>query len=92
MLRLQKWKLNKLCGLEGTKALGPDGFTFAFLKTHWECIKEDIVSFVKEFELSGCILKGSNSTFITLIPKKGDPLVLSDYRPQFGWGAVQDNC
>lgn len=31
------------------KALGPNGFTFAFLKAHWETIKGDILGFIKEF-------------------------------------------
>ncbi|GKB17358.1 hypothetical protein Tco_0851281 [Tanacetum coccineum] len=36
------------CG--GDKALGPDGFTFKFIKKHWEIIKDDIIAYVKEFE------------------------------------------
>lgn len=36
---------------------------------------------MKEFEDSGRIPKGCNSTFVTLIPKSGDPITLSDYRP-----------
>lgn len=66
---------------EGFKVPGPDGFTFAFFKTHWDCIKGDIVRFVKEFELTGCLPKGCNSTFITLIPKINDLILLSDYPP-----------
>lgn len=66
---------------EGSKAPGPDGFTFTFLKAHWDTIKGDVVAFVKEFEATGNIPKGCNSTFVTLIPKTSDPLTLSDYRP-----------
>lgn len=64
-----------------SKASGPDGFTFAFLKAHWETIKFDVMSSFQEFATSGKILKGGNSTFLTLIPKKSDPLSLDDYRP-----------
>lgn len=39
------------CG--GSKAAGPDGFTFNFLKQNWEVMKDDILKFVKEFELKG---------------------------------------
>lgn len=42
---------------EGTMSPGPDGYTFAFFKAQWECIKGDIVRFVKEFELTRCIPK-----------------------------------
>nr|KAJ0202709.1 hypothetical protein LSAT_V11C500285080 [Lactuca sativa] len=67
------------CGND--KASGPDGFTFKFLKEYWEVLKEDIVNFVKEFEVMGRISNGCNASFISLITKKSDPLVLSDYRP-----------
>lgn len=66
---------------EGSRAPGPDGFTFTFLKSHWDSTKGDIIEFVKEFEVIGRIPKGCNSTFVTLIPKCEDPLTLSDYRP-----------
>lgn len=67
--------------IEGSKAPGPDGFTFTFLKAHWNIIKEDVIAFVKEFEGTGLIPKGCNSTFLTLISKSGDPLTLTDFRP-----------
>lgn len=63
------------------EAPGPDGFTFAFIKPHWLTIKADILGFIKDFERSGKIVKGANSTFLTLIPKGGDPLTIIDYRP-----------
>ena len=34
-----------------------------------------------EFHATGNINKGCNSSFITLVPKTGDPLTLHDYRP-----------
>lgn len=63
------------------KAHGPDGFTFAFLKAHWDTIKNDIICYVKDFEIFGRLVKGGNSTFLTLIPKGDDPLSPADYRP-----------
>lgn len=67
------------CGVE--KAPGPDGFTFKFWKRYWDLIKADVISFVKDFELSGSFEVGCNSSFISLIPKVSDPLTLKDYRP-----------
>ncbi|GJX28628.1 putative RNA-directed DNA polymerase [Tanacetum coccineum] len=67
------------CG--GDKAPGPDRFTFKFVKKHWDVIKDDIVAYVKEFEATSYIPRGCNSSFIILIPKVEDPLVIGDYRP-----------
>ncbi|GJU86077.1 ribonuclease H-like domain-containing protein [Tanacetum coccineum] len=67
------------CG--GDKAPGPDRFSFKFLKAHWDIVSSDIIAYIREFESSSFIPKGRNSSFITLIPKCDDPLVLNDYRP-----------
>ncbi|GJW67194.1 hypothetical protein Tco_0121618 [Tanacetum coccineum] len=67
------------CG--GDKALGPDGFTFKFIKKHWEIIKDDIIAYVKEFEKRAYIPRGCNSSFITLILKIDDPLTIGEFRP-----------
>ncbi|GJZ36016.1 putative RNA-directed DNA polymerase [Tanacetum coccineum] len=67
------------CG--GEKAPGPNGLTFKLIKKHWSLFSEDIFSYVKEFESSGFIPRGCNSSFITLVPKIDDPLSLNDYRP-----------
>lgn len=66
---------------EGSKAPGPDGYTFTFIKKHWELLKKDIFSYVKEFEQKGRLTRGCNSTFLTLVPKVSDPFTLHDYRP-----------
>lgn len=67
------------CGND--KAPGPDGFTFKFLKNYWDLIKGDVIMLVKDFESSGILAKGCNSSFISLIPNSNDPLYLKDYRP-----------
>ncbi|GJT94691.1 putative RNA-directed DNA polymerase, eukaryota, reverse transcriptase zinc-binding domain protein [Tanacetum coccineum] len=65
----------------GEKPLGPDDFTFKFIKKHWDVFSHDIISFVKEFESSAFIPRGCNSSFITFVPKIDDPLNLNDFRP-----------
>ncbi|GKV05101.1 hypothetical protein SLEP1_g17145 [Rubroshorea leprosula] len=65
----------------GSKSPGPDGFNFNFIKKMWPTIKQDIVDFVKKFWANGRLVKGSNSSFIVLIPKKESPQGLGDYRP-----------
>ena len=61
--------------------MGPDGISFKFFNKYWKMLQHDIVSFVKDFEVSGLIPRGCNSSFITLVPKVEDPLVISDFRP-----------
>ena len=67
------------CGSE--KAPGPDGFNFTFIKHFWLVMQDDIMRFIKHFEAHGSLARGSNSSFITLLPKVKDPLILSDYTP-----------
>ncbi|GJU68923.1 putative RNA-directed DNA polymerase [Tanacetum coccineum] len=68
-------------GCEGSKAPGPDGFNFNFVKTYWNTIKSDFWDCIINFESSGHIANGCNPSFIVLIPKKLDSLGFSDYRP-----------
>nr|CCA65974.1 hypothetical protein [Beta vulgaris subsp. vulgaris] len=63
------------------KAPGPDGFNFKFIKNAWETIKEDVYTLVREFWATSKLPKGSNSTFITLIPKIDNPENFKDFRP-----------
>ncbi|GJY29375.1 putative RNA-directed DNA polymerase, eukaryota, reverse transcriptase zinc-binding domain protein [Tanacetum coccineum] len=64
-----------------SKTLGPDGFTFRFYKKHWNTIEHDIVLLLKYFEVSASIPRGCNSSFIILVPKVDDPLVVGDFCP-----------
>ncbi|GKV49436.1 hypothetical protein SLEP1_g56186 [Rubroshorea leprosula] len=66
---------------ERTKAPSPDGYNFNFLKFAWNILKEDFVSFFNEFHRNGRLVRGLNSSFLTLIPKKHNPTELKDYRP-----------
>nr|GEX52683.1 RNA-directed DNA polymerase, eukaryota, reverse transcriptase zinc-binding domain protein [Tanacetum cinerariifolium] len=67
------------CGSD--KSPGPDGFTFAFYKKFWDTIKKDVVGFVQDFFTSGSLPRGCNTSFIALIPKVSNPMVVSDFRP-----------
>ncbi|GKV27405.1 hypothetical protein SLEP1_g36578 [Rubroshorea leprosula] len=66
---------------EDSKSPGPDGFNFRFVKAMWEDIKADVVGFVQEFQKHGKIVKGSNASFIVLIPKVENPQKIEEYRP-----------
>ncbi|GJV52409.1 RNA-directed DNA polymerase, eukaryota, reverse transcriptase zinc-binding domain protein [Tanacetum coccineum] len=67
------------CGSD--KSPGPDGFTFAFYKDFWNIMQSDIVNFVHHFFSSGRVPRGCNTSFVTLIPKIPNPMVVSDFRP-----------
>ena len=44
-------------------------------------MKNDICRGISEFCMSGKIPRGCNASFITLIPKVQNPLLVKDYRP-----------
>ncbi|KAL0292690.1 UNVERIFIED_CONTAM: Retrovirus-related Pol polyprotein from type-2 retrotransposable element R2DM [Sesamum radiatum] len=62
-------------------APGPDGYTSLFYKAAWPVIGRDVCEAVKEFFVSGRLLKQINATTLTLIPKVQMPSQVSDYRP-----------
>jgi len=66
---------------EGSKSPSPDDFNFNFIKGSWEVLKHDIVVVVHLFQEMGCIPKGCNASFITLVPKVKDPTSINQYRP-----------
>lgn len=80
---LSPWRrLRLLHGLVGvTKAPGPDGLTFKFIKRYWDIIRDDEMMAVQKFEDSDTLSMGCNSSSITLAPKSKDPTSLADYRP-----------
>ncbi|GJT56005.1 RNA-directed DNA polymerase, eukaryota, reverse transcriptase zinc-binding domain protein, partial [Tanacetum coccineum] len=67
------------CG--SSKALGPDGFSFAFVKKYWDIIQKDLYDFINSFFASSELPYGANSSFFTLIPKVNNPTLITDFRP-----------
>lgn len=65
---------------EGDSIPGPDGFNFWFLKVVWHDMKTDIKKVVDDFHRNGTWPRGENSSFIALIPKVENPVVLNDFR------------
>nr|GEV58004.1 RNA-directed DNA polymerase, eukaryota, reverse transcriptase zinc-binding domain protein [Tanacetum cinerariifolium] len=64
-----------------SKAPGTDGFTFKFIKHHWDTIGHNFIDMGKRFEIDGFIPKDCNPSFIALIPKVLDPLPINDFIP-----------
>ncbi|KAL5128072.1 Transposon TX1 uncharacterized protein [Glycine soja] len=55
---------------DGNKSLGLDGYTFKFIKHFWDILKGDFCMVLREFHANGKIPRGTNASFIALIPKK----------------------
>lgn len=66
---------------EGSKSPGPDIFGMDFFKHCWDIVKDDLVSFFAEFHDRGKLVRGCNSSFIVLIPKKEVCSNLNHFRP-----------
>ncbi|GAU37209.1 hypothetical protein TSUD_144420 [Trifolium subterraneum] len=66
---------------DSLKSPGPDGVNFGFIKELWMDVKNDFMRFLLEFYSNNRLVKGSNCTFIVLIPKVANPRKMSDFRP-----------
>lgn len=65
----------------GNNSACSDGYTFDFLKKCQETVKENMVSFVKDFHSKERLTKAYTTSFLTLIPKVNNPHSLSKYKP-----------
>ncbi|MCH80340.1 cysteine-rich receptor-like protein kinase [Trifolium medium] len=63
------------------KSPGPDGVSFGFIKDFWEVLKGGFMRFLLEFYSHGKLVKGSNCTFIALVPKVFNPQRVAEFRP-----------
>ena len=70
-----------LLGCSKDKASGTDGFSMAFWQFAWDFVKNDVMSFFREFYEHSKFVKSLNATFLVLIPKKVGAEDLRDFRP-----------
>ena len=61
------------------KALGPNGFALEFFQRFWDKTGKYVYEAVQFFEKHPLINPGSNTSFVTLIPKVNNPLTLFYY-------------
>ena len=59
---------------------GPDGLNAAFYKSAWPWL-DDVNTLVREFYASAFLHSEINQTYISLIPKKMQPMCPQDFRP-----------
>ena len=67
--------------MDGDKTPGFDGFFLAFWQDSWHFVKDEIMEMFREFHANETFIRSLNSTFLVLIPKKGDAEDLMDIRP-----------
>lgn len=63
------------------KSPGPDGFSAAFFKIHWDIVGPHVISAILYFFAHGYMLKDWNRTFLVLLPKVDHPEKISQFRP-----------
>src|ERR1044072_7746024 len=66
---------------EGDKSPGPDGINFKFIKNLWHILSKDVLSVAEDFFENGVWPRGSNASFIALVPKVSSTQGLNDFRP-----------
>ncbi|GKV31185.1 hypothetical protein SLEP1_g39903 [Rubroshorea leprosula] len=66
---------------DSSKAPGPNGFNFDFVKNVWELIRVDVIRFLHEFHKNGKLVRGLNTSFIVLVPKVDNPQKIEEFRP-----------
>ncbi|XP_062155223.1 uncharacterized protein LOC133863288 [Alnus glutinosa] len=64
-----------------SKAPGPDGFSAGFYQKAWAVVGDDLCEAILKFFSFGKLLKETNATILTLIPKKKNASYMSEYRP-----------
>jgi hypothetical protein len=72
---------NALAQMHPLKSLGPDGFGVSFYQHHWEIIGEKVHGAALDFLNGGNLCPVINETYIVLIPKMENVVLVADYRP-----------
>jgi hypothetical protein len=63
------------------KAWRPDEFCAVFCQQNWSNVGEEVCSAITNFMRKGGMFEKINYTYIVLIPKKPNPISISDLRP-----------
>lgn len=77
---------------DGSKTLGPNGFTFSFYKKTWSLLSSDIFAIVNSFFRYEKLFKGIRSSFVVSIPKKRSPIYFLEFRPTSLINELWQNC
>jgi hypothetical protein len=70
-----------LFSIGNDKAPGPDGYLSLFFKTAWDMVGNDLCAAIRDFFVSGRLLKQVNHSVIALMPKSDNVTFAADFRP-----------
>ncbi|RYR31530.1 hypothetical protein Ahy_B01g056334 [Arachis hypogaea] len=79
-------------GCVPSRAVGPDGFNFKFIRRLWEVIGDDFCSLVRKSFVDRSLPKEANLTWVTLAHKEGGTNELKDYWPISMVGCLYKVC
>lgn len=63
------------------KAPRPNGFIVEFLKHSWDIVGASVIMAVKDFFVTGKLLREINTTILALVPKIPNASNINDFRP-----------
>lgn len=72
---------NVIMKLNGNKAPGPDGLTSGFFKAAWHLLGPETVASISAFFSTAFLPSATNSTILTLVPKRPGASAIGDFRP-----------
>ena len=82
MGEFMEWEIQEaLDQMAPLKAPGPDGMPPLFYQHFWGIMKSEVTSTILNWLNAGKLPYPINHTFVTLIPKVKNPVLLSQYRP-----------
>ncbi|KAI9157503.1 hypothetical protein LWI28_023591 [Acer negundo] len=67
--------------MDAASAFGPDGFSGSFYQRCWDVVGSDVVLAVQDFFITGVIFLGLNSSFIVLLSKLRDSILVDQFSP-----------
>lgn len=70
-----------LLKINPNKSPGSDGFTSAFFKASWQIVGQETITAIQKFFQTAFLPTSTNSTILTLVPKKPGASAISDYMP-----------
>uniref|UniRef100_A0AAQ4RMD0 Reverse transcriptase domain-containing protein n=1 Tax=Gasterosteus aculeatus aculeatus TaxID=481459 RepID=A0AAQ4RMD0_GASAC len=70
-----------LMGMQGGRAPGIDGLSAEFYKAFWDILADDILEVLNDSLASGSMPMSCRRAVITLLPKKGNPQDIGNWRP-----------
>ncbi|GJV23278.1 putative RNA-directed DNA polymerase, eukaryota, reverse transcriptase zinc-binding domain protein [Tanacetum coccineum] len=79
-------------GCAGSKASGPDGFNFNFIKAHWDIIKQELWDYIKPISLIGCAYKVISKVLANRLSKVIGSIISPNQSAFIAGRQILDGC